>query len=182
MRIGGVEVKGPAEEVLVLPRLNGENIVFRAQAVLDMEAFEALCPVPKPPGIRTKEGWKPNEKDETYQQRTSQHGELRFAYMVLKSLEPSEIEWEKTSLDDPSTWLEWQDELQGAGISTTEINRIIVCVMQANALDEAKLKEAREVFLRGPVQESDEYSGPDTEPENMQSGDPVNDSESVPQE
>lgn len=182
MRIGGVDVKGPAEEVLVLPRLKGENIVFRAQAVLDMEVFENLCPTPKPPGVRTKEGWKPNDKDETYQQRVAQHGELRFAYMVLKSLEPSEIEWEKVRIADPSTWLDWQNELKEAGISATEINRIIVCVMQANALDEAKLKEARELFLRGPVQELSEYYGPNIELENMQSGEPVSESVSDPQE
>lgn len=182
MRIGGVEVKGPAEEVLVLPRLEGEDIVIRARAVMDMDAFEALCPAPKPPGIRTKEGWKPNEKDETYQQGVAQHGELRFAYMVLKSLEPSEIEWEKINIADPSTWVDWQDELKEAGISSTEINRIIVCVMQANALDEAKLKEAREVFLRGPVLEPSEYYGPVTELGSTQSGDLVNESESDLQE
>jgi len=112
----------------------------------------------------------------------NQHGELRFAYMVLKSLEPSDIEWEKVNAADPSTWLGWQDELKEAGISQTELNRIIVCVMQANALDEDKLKEAREVFLRGPVPVPSEYSGPDTELENMQSGNPVTDLESDLQE
>lgn len=182
MRIGGVEVNGPAEEVLVLPRLEGANIVFRARAVLDMEDFEALCPVPKPPGIRTKEGWKPNENDETYRQRVAQHGEQRFAYMVIKSLEPSDIEWDDVNVDDPSTWLNWSEELKKAGISSTEINRIIVCVMQANALDEAKLKEARELFLRGPVLDQNESYGQNTELENTQSGNPVNASESDHQE
>jgi len=181
MKIGGVEIQGPAEEVLVLPRLEGENIVIRARAVADMDEFEALCPLPTPPGIRTKDGWKPNANDETYMQRVQQHGELRFAYMVLKSLEPSNVEWEKINISDPSTWMEWQKELKEAGISSTEVNRIIVCVMQANALDEAKLKEAREVFLRGPVQEPGEYYGPDTELESTPSGDPASVSESVPQ-
>ena len=182
MKIGGVELTGPAEEVLVLPRLEGNDIVIRAQAVMDMDAFEVLCPAPKPPGIRTKDGWKPNDKDESYKQRVTKHGELRFAYMVLQSLKPSEIEWEKTNIDDPSTWSNWDDELKQAGISGTEVNRIIVCVMQANALDETKLKEAREVFLRGPVPVPSEYCGLDTELENMQSGVPANDSESNPQE
>ena len=181
MRIGGVEIKGPAEEVLVLPRLDGEDIVIRASAVMDMDEFEVLCPVPKPPGIRTKTGWTPNENDQTYKEQVAQHSEMRFAYMVLKSLEPSEIEWEKVDADISSTWLGWQDELKEAGISETEVNRIIVCVMQANALDEAKLKEAREVFLRGPVQEPSEYYGPDTELENTQSGDPAPVLESAPQ-
>ena len=182
MRIGGIEIKGPAEEVLVLPRLEGNDIVIRAQAVMDMDTFDALCPVPKPPGVRTKDGWKPNEKDETYQERVTQHGERRFAYMVIKSLEPSEIEWETVDLGDPSTWLGWTDEFKKAGISSTEVNRIIVCVMQANALDEAKLKEARDLFLRGPVLEPNEYSGPNTEPENTPSGKPASDSEFDPQE
>ncbi len=182
MRIGGIEIKGPAEEVLVLPRLEGDDIVIRAQAVMDMDTFDALCPVPKPPGVRTKDGWKPNEKDETYQGRVTQLGEQRFAYMVIKSLEPSEIEWEAVDISDPSTWLGWTDEFKKAGISSTEVNRIIVCVMQANALDEAKLKEARDLFLRGPVLEPNEYSGPNTEPENTPSGKPASDSEFDPQE
>jgi hypothetical protein len=182
MKIGGIEIKGPAEEVLVLPRLDGDDIVIHAIAVSDMDEFEALCPVPKPPGIRTKAGWTPNENDKTYKEQVTQHGEMRFAYMVLKSLEPSEIEWENVDSDNPATWLGWQDELKEAGISTTEVNRIIVCVMQANALDEAKLKEAREVFLRGPVQEQSESYGPATELENTPSGDPAPVSESAPQE
>jgi hypothetical protein len=182
MKIGGVEIKGPAEEVLVLPRLEGENIVIRARAVLDMDEFEAQQPAPAPPGIRTKDGWKQNPEDKTYKQQMDQHGEARFAYMVLKSLEPSEIEWEQVDIDDPSTWLKWQDELKGAGISSTEINRIIVCVMQANALDEAKLKEAREVFLRGPVQELSESYGHAIELESTLSGELVSGSESDPQE
>ena len=182
MRIGGVEIKGPAEEVLVLPRLDGNDIIIRAIAVLDMDEFEALCPVPKPPGIRTKAGWTPNENDETYKEQVTRHGEMRFAYMVLKSLEPSEIEWDRVDADKPATWLEWQDELKEAGMAATEINRIIVCVMSANALDEAKLKEAREVFLRGPVQEQGESYGPATELENTPSGDPAPVSESAHRE
>lgn len=182
MRIGGVEVKGPAEEVLVLPRLDGNNIVFRAKAVMDMDEFEALCPLPKPPGKLTKDGWQADEKDKTYQEILHTHGEKRFAYMVVKSLEPSDIEWETVKPDNPSSWLKWQEELQQAGISSTEINRIIVCVMQANALDESKLKEAREVFLRGPVLEQNAFYGQNTELENTQSGELANDLESSPQE
>ena len=49
MKIGGVQVTGPSEEVLVLPR-EPEPIVFRAVAVPDMEEFHKLCPEPKPTG------------------------------------------------------------------------------------------------------------------------------------
>jgi hypothetical protein len=181
MKIGGVEVKGPNVEVLVLPRLDGD-IVIKARAVTDMSEFEALVPEPKAPGRLTKNGWEPQLNDETYKQRVAKYNEQRFAYMVLQSLEPSEIEWEDVQMDNPKTWANWEKELRAAGLSDVEVNRITVCVMQANALDERKLREAREVFLRGMAEGQNESSGHPTEPENTPSGDPASDSESDPQE
>ena len=177
MKIGGNEVAGPAEEILVLPRLHCEDIVIRARAVMDMDACEALCPAPKPPGKRTKDGWKPNPKDKTYLERIERQAEQKFAYTIVKSLEPSEIEWEKVKEDDPSTWLSWRDELADAGLSNTELNRIVVCVMQANALDENKLEEARANFLLGLEEAEEKSSGQDTEQPSTPSGEVASDSE-----
>jgi len=173
MRIGGKEVSGPNEEVLVLPRLTGD-IVIKTRAVTDMEPFEKLVPEPKAPGKLTKDGWIPQSNDKTYLQKVARYNEQRFAYIVVNSLVPSEIEWETVQLDNPKTWTDWDKELRGAGFSDVEVNRVIVCVMQANALDEAKLKEARELFLRGMAEESVESSGRPTELETTPSGEPVN--------
>lgn len=180
MRIGGVQIDGPNEEILVLPRL-GDDIVIRAQAISDMAEFTALVPEPKAPGKLTKDGWVPTLKDKTYQQKVATYSEQRFAYMVVKSLIPSEIEWEKVNFGDPSTWKLWEQELRDAGLSHVEVDRITVCVIQANALDEDKLKEARELFLLGRAEEQEKSSGLETEPENTPSGEPASDSESVPQ-
>ncbi len=176
MKIGGVEIKGLNEEILVLPRLEGEDIIIRARAVTTMDDFEKLVPEPKAPGVRTRDGFKPDLKDTTYREKVERYNSQRLAYMILKSLEPSEIEWERVNLDDPSTWLNWDQELREAGLSEVEVNRIIMCVMQANALDEEKLKAAREVFLHGQEEEQEESSGPDTEQPSMPSGEPVSDS------
>lgn len=176
MKINGVEVNGPAEEVLVLPRANGD-IVFRARAVLDMKPFEALVPEAKMPQRLEKGGFKSNPDDPGYVAQVKRREELRFAYMCIKSLEPSNIEWSRVDIDEPGTWTEWEKELQEAGFSAIEINRIAVCVMGANALDEAKLKRARDVFLLGQGTPQAKSSGQDTEPQNMPSGEPVNDSE-----
>lgn len=148
MKIGGLEVNGVCEEVLILPRLTG-NIVIKAHAVVDLSEFEALVPVPTAPGIRTKDGFRPNTDDPTYQQLLSGYSSQRLSYLVIKSLEPSQIEWEEVKLSDPGTWGKWSVELEKAGISAIEVNRIMTCVLQANSLDEEKLKLAREVFLRG---------------------------------
>lgn len=181
MRIGGKEVTGPNEEILVLPRLDGD-IVIRAKAVTSMDEFEKLVPLPKPPGMLTKDGWIPQVNDETYKDKVTRYNEQRFSYMAIHSLIPSEIEWETVDYNNPKTWKDWDKELREAGLSDVEVNRVVVCVMQANALDEKKLKEARELFLRGMVAGESESSGPRTEPESTPSGEPVSDSESVPQE
>ena len=176
MKMAGIEVNGPSEEVLVLPRLHGD-IVIRAKAVLDMTPFEAMCPEPKAKAMLVAGGFKKNDKDPGYLEQVDKHNELRFAYIALKSLEPSEIEWETVVMDDPSTWSNFQTELTEAGFSSIEINRIIVCIMQANSLDEDKLEKARESFLRGQEEAQEKSSGPGTEPKNTSSGEPAKDSE-----
>lgn len=150
MKIGGIDIQGPNEEVLVLPRLNGPNIVIRARAVTNLDEFNNLCPMPQPPGIRTaKEGHKLDYDDAEYQKQMGLYSSKQNAYMILKSLEPSEIEWDNIKFTDHSTWLSWEDELRGSGFSTYEIHLVVQCVLQANSLDETKLKKAREVFLLG---------------------------------
>jgi hypothetical protein len=180
MRIGGVNVDGPNEEILVLPRLD-DDIVFRAEAVSDMSGFHALVPEPKAPGKLTKNGWEPIKNDDTYKARMVKYSEQRYAYMLIVSLIPSEIEWSEVDLDKPKTWTKWDAELLAAGLSTVEVDRVSVCVMRANALDERKLKEARDLFLLGRAEEQKESSGLETEPESTPSGEPASDSESTPQ-
>jgi len=173
MKISGVEIKGPNMEVLVLPRLE-EDIIVRATAVTSMKEFDDLVPEPKAPGIRTKDGWKPNVKDTSYRQQIEHYNNQRLAYLVIVSLEPSKVEWARVNIEDPSTYLEWDKELREAGLSDVEVNRVVLCVMQANALDEDKLKMAREVFLLGRAEESNESFGQNTELQNTPSGVDVN--------
>ena len=176
MKIGGKEVSGPSEEVLVLPRLDGD-IVLKARAVLDMEEFNNMCPVPKAPSMLTKDGFSANTNAPAYREQVSRHSNLRFAYIALKSLEPSDIEWDTVDLDHPNTWLNWETDLRKSGFNGVEIQRITVLIMQANSLDEGKLKAARDAFLRGQVVLQEPSSGLSTEPVNTQSGQPASDSE-----
>ncbi len=174
MKIGGVDPKGLCNEVLlVLPR-GDQTLVFRAKGLKDMEEFQALCPLPKPPGKITKDGWVPSLNDPTYQQMMADHADKRLGYMVVQSLAESDIEWDTVDIADPRTWTNWQDDLSAAGLSQVEINRVVAIVMEANCLDEAKLKKAREVFLLGQQPAPPEFSGLLTEAENTQSGEPVN--------
>jgi hypothetical protein len=181
MKISGRTVDAPQEEILILPR--GDNpIVIRAKAVIDLDEFDKICPEPKPPGKLTKDGWVPNKGDKTYTQMMDKHAERRIAYLVIKSLEPSQIEWDTVDIDNPSTWLNYIKDFKAAGLASLEINRIVQCVMVANSLDESKLDEARAVFLLGQRPAPEQFSGQTTEQQSSPSGELANASDSAPQE
>jgi hypothetical protein len=175
MKVNGVEVKGPAEEVLVLPRPTSEDLIFRAKAVLDMDEFYKMVPEPKAKArLVGGKGWEENLDDPDYIRQLGEYGDLRFAWLVIKSLEPSNIEWDRVNIEKPSTWKLWTEEMKDGGVSQTEINRVINCVATANSLNEQKLEAARESFLQGLAKASEKSSGPNTEQANTQSGEPVN--------
>jgi len=173
MKIAGIDPSTLSNEcVLVLPR-GEQQIVFRAKGLHDMEEFHAMCPQPKPPGKLTKDGWVANDNDPTYQQVMQEWGKKRLGYMVIKSLEPSAIEWDTVNPADPRTWPKWEDDLKRGGLTQIECNRVTGLVLEANALDDEKLRKAREVFLRGQAPMPPEFSGPHTGQPSTPSGTPA---------
>jgi hypothetical protein len=151
MRIGGVDPKTLSkEEVLVLPRGDGQ-MVFKATGLADMSEFERLSPMPEPPKMLTKEGTVADTKDKGYVEAINGYWRRRQAFMVVYSL--NNIEWDTVARDQPSTWLNWEDDLKSAGLSEMERNRVRGLVVEANCLDEAKLDRARASFLRGTPKE-----------------------------
>lgn len=163
MKIGGVEVT-KCEEVLVLPRHSGD-LVFRAEAVPNMEEFELLCPKPEPPKRLVKGGKREDHITADFVKQVEQWSERRYAYICIKSLEPSDIEWDEVDIKKPQTWSKWMSELREAGLSDVEVNRVQTLVLDANSLNESKLKAAREAFLLGQGVEAAESSGHQTTPE-----------------
>lgn len=149
MKVSGQTVEGPNEDILVLPR-GTNNIVFKGRAVLDYDMFNKLRPVPKPPGIRTREGFKPDLKDVGYKEQMGRHALAHMGYTVINTLQ--DIEWDTVKLDDPTTWTNWVDDLVKAGFSAAEQQRILNFVLEVNALDEAKMEAARADFLAGQDQ------------------------------
>lgn len=147
MKIGGKRVT-KNYEILVLPRPDGD-LVIKAQSASVNEEFEKRLPPAIPPMVTTKEGSRPDYSDKNYLAIEADRDAKRFSLLVLRSTEASDIEWETVNIDDPSTWANWRKEMGDNGLSEVEINRIINCVLAANSLDEDKIKEAREAFLRG---------------------------------
>jgi len=149
MKIKGREIKGPNRVTLVLPREDSEDIVIIAEAIVDMDGANKYLTMPLPPAVMKPSGKELNFSDKGYLTQLESYNVKKMAWIVLESLKASEIEWDTVVMDDPSTWANYNKELQEAGFSEIEINRIGNAVMQANALDEDKLEAARQSFLRG---------------------------------
>lgn len=150
MKIAGVDpTTVPSEHILVLPRGNDQTIVFRATGLESMDDFYRLCPIPEPPTMLKGGRSVPDTENKDYQAAIESHANKREAYLVVRSLEPSQIEWDTVKLEKPSTWLNWEADLKTAKFTVIEIRRIHRLVLEANCLDEAKLEEARRLFLLG---------------------------------
>ena len=107
MKIGGVDPKSlPNEELLIIPR-GDTKIVFRARGLQDLDEFDAMVPSPRIPTRMTNEGIKHMTDDKNYVSDLAEYNKRRMAYIVVKSLEPSEIEWDTVKMDAPSTWANW---------------------------------------------------------------------------
>lgn len=175
MKIGGVSVTKPSECFLVLPREEGD-LCFIARPVQNWEEFHAQCPEPKAPQKMVKGVWVADESDMTYSQVRREYEARRLGWLVIKSLEPSDIDWDgKVDIDKPSTWSKWTQALLDAGMTNTEVNHVTKLVLEANLLDESKLEAARESFALGRRVLAEKSSSQATEPESSPSGKPAND-------
>ena len=172
MKIGGVKVTPPGEQLLVIPRDEGP-LVFRARALPDMTEFETLCPLPAPPGSLTKDGWVSNPGDPSYKQVLENHAKKRLAFLVIRTLEPSQIEWDTVDPNNPKTWTNWDTDLKNAGLIQNERNRVLDLCVECNVLTEDKIKAARDSFLLGQAKAQQDSNTPTTEPGNTQSGQPA---------
>lgn len=154
MIINGREVTKPNEDFLVIPRGADEAIVFEGRAIKLFDEFHALCKPPEAPVDLTRSGPVANEKDATYLTRMDMYLQQKLGWMVIKTLEPSNIEWsEAINMEKCNTWTKWADELAEAGFTAAEQQRIMSFVLEVNSLSEKKLEAARADFLLGRARE-----------------------------
>ena len=184
MKLSGRKIEGANVETVVLPRGDGPPIVLTAMAVLDYEPFDKLCPPPKPPVVMRRGGERSfNVEDPRYVQAMKEYGEKRSAWLILTSLRlgTPDLEWETVDFGDSNTWPGYVDEMRAAGFTETEIIRVVRAAMIANALDDAKLEQARKDFLASLERQDAQSSFPEDEPSSTPSGAPANVSASDPQ-
>lgn len=179
MKFKGQKALGPKPEYIVIPR-GDDNIVFIAKPILDYSGFDELCPRPVPPGILFPDGRKGQDiESPEYRDKMTTYIQLRTDWYVINALRDTpDCEWEQVQFSVPNSWSLWKNEL-GEFLTEREINQVLDGISIANGLNQSKIEEAKERFLAGMVSRLNEPSSLLTEEKITQSGEPVNESESV---
>lgn len=148
MKVGGVPIDGPKKVTLVLPRENGD-LIFHFVAVSDDSEFEKLYPEPVPPKtfLTATQETKPDYDDDNYKASIIAFRKARQAWLVIKSMEPSNIEWDLVKMADPNTFDLWNEDFKQAGLSISEVNAVWAHYLKANIVTDEMLQEARMRFL-----------------------------------
>lgn len=181
MKVNGQEatkevVFGP----LCFKRGPKQFLTFYAQPVWSYSEFDQLCPAPENKNvIFTRDGKQTDHNAPAHKHALKEHGVRRWGYYILKSLEPSHIEWDTVDLEDPKTWGLVEQELRD-NLAHFEYQQLMALVDEANALDADKLAENAATFFQiADLESAAEASNPSPsgEPENIPSSGPVSDSE-----
>jgi len=147
MKIKGKKLESSNEMTIVLPRYNGEDVIFKATLV-DFSEMDKILKTPKAPYILRRGKQVRNTEDKGYEDQCLQYLIKRENYTVAVSLLATpDLEWETVDLEKPGTWKNCETELLESGLPKTEVAYIFAKVRQVNSLDQDKLDEARERFL-----------------------------------
>ena len=182
MKINGEKITGTNFKYIVIPRPE-KDIVFKVEAILNEKEFELLCPIPKPPK-KLMPGGKTviDTESKAYLDEVNTYATRKTHWMILKSLSATAgLDWEKVDKSRPETWHLFEEEMNEAGFCTREIQLILEGIFEVNALNEAKIEEARQRFLRSREEDLNGLSSLNSEQKNTLSGDAANVSVLSPQ-
>jgi hypothetical protein len=148
LKVNGVEnVKEITYGPLCFPR-GDDFLAFIAQPVWSMDEFDKLVPFPKNTNVFfNSEGKKVEDYEcSAWKDTEAEYWRVRWGYIVLKTLEPSNMEIDGVTLDDPKTWGSVESILAGE-LNPQEFNRLMAMVDEANALDARKLEANKATFI-----------------------------------
>jgi len=171
LKVGGVDNDRSAsitEPYIIqrglLPDGKPRLLAFIGQPVWSLDDFHKRCPRPEIPAscVRYKGNGKKeaNPDAQEFKDLLAEYDRKNWGYMILKTLEPSNLEFEKISLDDPKTWGGVEEALREE-LGYYEFARVMQLIDEANNIDAAKLEENRLTFFRQSTPANTDDSPPD---------------------
>ena len=153
MKLKGQKITPPKPHMVVLPRGDKpeDSLIFMCDAVLSYDEFDRLCPMPVPPKKVFAGGKMIDDMENPkFTSALEKHFDLRYKWMVITSLRATpDLEWETVDFQNPDSWNNYEKELSVV-MTKAEINEIQLGVMNANSMNQERMKQAREFFQNTP--------------------------------
>jgi hypothetical protein len=124
-------------------------VEITVQAVVDESAVDKILTRPNPP-IRVNAGGSKMHvfDDPKYKTAVDNWAVQKSNWIALRALEATEgLEWETVDPSNPDTWGNFRDELQAAGFTPAEQNKIQLAINQVNGLTPDNMEIALQSFL-----------------------------------
>lgn len=148
MKLGGRKLTNNNLELVVIPRNQDGDLVFKFKPVLSFDDFDKLVKLPEVPIITDAQGTRALNDDPIYRKQVGEYIAVKTAWMFLTSISATEgLEWENVDIGNPKTWQGYSDELQASGITEIEAAMLNRGFEKVNSLNESHLDEARSRFL-----------------------------------
>lgn len=180
MKIHGHKPNAGNVVKLVIPRQNGESMLFIAQGIFDDSEFTKQFVQPQPAQKVEGNVTTLDYKHPLYLERIKAWSKMRTEWIILKSLEATPgLEWETVDMDKPETWGNYSAELKEI-LMPIEVSKVEDAVMTACALTAHKIEAATQAFLLGQGPVLLNSSSRAIENTNTQSSEPVKDLDSTP--
>lgn len=146
MKINGVEITKPVEEVVVIPRSTGD-IIIKVKAVDDFSEFLVMCPPPLPKEIGYPDGRVERlVGDPAYKTAITEWSQRKIDWVIINALGLDS--WKTVDSKKPETWHNCFKELNDSFFDT-EVSAILDTIFLAAGLTSRKIEEATKNFLAG---------------------------------
>jgi len=148
MKIKGVKKLKESVQTYTVVRDGEDPIVFTLKPA-DMKWFTEIVEAPTPRMItRPGEPSFADLKDPKYVQAKEAYDLKQSHYFIISSISATEgLEWEKVKMEEPDTWVEFENELGEFGLLPNETAGLFQAITRANALDQDYIDSKRDDFL-----------------------------------
>lgn len=147
MKLSGIQVEAKYFKEVTFQR-EDKDFVFKLEAVGDYRDFEKDHPPPEPPVLKTpKDVSYTNREDPDYLELRDEWEGWRIAWIAINTIQ--DVEWD-TVTSDPETFENWTKDLEKAGFSFFEVQKLQTEIMVVNGLMEPdRIENAVKNLLAG---------------------------------
>lgn len=148
MLLKGTKITPPKPKTIIIPRGEGEDLIFTCGPVLSYDEFDKICPEPLPPLVTKTGGEKYHDfNDPKHKERLKERSIKRGAWSILQALKHTEgLVFETVDINNPDTYPNLYSELDQC-LTIGEQSLLFESLSELNSPSKETQKQAFDRFV-----------------------------------